>query len=238
MAVPCTCTEADRKAHARQRARIPSRYRDRDFDNFEVDPYTQEAGAENWNRSLKRARLIVEGFVREYPSVTDHGLLLMGPCGVGKTHLVVAALRALVARGHQGLFYDYRELLKQIQSSYNPESQTTEMEVLEPILRCEVLVLDDLGASKPSAWALETVGHILNARYNDKRVTLITTNYMDEGSSVAPAPAGGRRPLREDTLTDRISHRVRSRLHEICRTVEIVSDDYRRRVLRASWSNR
>jgi DNA replication protein DnaC len=233
MAVPCSCAEADRKIHARERARIPSRYKLCDFENFEVDYCCEETEAARWNQSLKQARALVEKFVGEYPIGTEHGLLLMGPCGVGKTHLAVAALRALVARGHQGLFYDYRELLKQIQASYNPESQTTEMKVLEPVLQCEVLLLDDLGASKPSAWALETVGHILNARYNDKRVTLVTTNYLDEDSPRAAGPAAGRQPLREDTLADRIGQRIRSRLYEMCRTVVIVAPDFRKDIRRA-----
>ena len=82
-----------------------------------------------------------------------------------------------------GIFYDYRELLKEIQGSYNPESQTTELGVLEPVLTAEVLLLDDLGASKPSPWALETVGHILNTRYNEQRITLLTTNYLDSAGT-------------------------------------------------------
>ena len=114
---------------------------------------------------------------------SEHGLLLMGPCGVGKTHLAVSALKEIVLRGHTGLFYDYRELLKEIQDSYNPESQATEMSVLEPVLKTDFLVLDDVGSSKPSPWALETVGHVLNTRYNEKRVTLLTTNFLDSEAS-------------------------------------------------------
>ena len=112
--------------------------------------------------------------------------------GVGKTHLVVSALKTIVLRGHSGLFYDYRELLKAIQDSYNPENQVTEMSVLEPVLKAEILVLDDVGSSKPSLWALETVGHILNTRYNEKRVTLLTTNFLDSDAAIAnpPSPSG------------------------------------------------
>jgi DNA replication protein DnaC len=104
-------------------------------------------------------------------------------------------------------------------------------------LEAEVLLLDDLGASKPSPWALETVSHILNKRYNDKRVTLLTTNYLDE---VESSSAGARLPSgqtivagREESLTDRIGQRVRSRLYEMCRTVEISSADYRREIRQA-----
>ena len=68
------------------------------------------------------------------------------------------------------------------------------MSVLEPVLKAELLVLDDVGSSKPSLWALETVGHVLNTRYNEKRVTVLTTNYLDTGSRAAgaAAPARGR----------------------------------------------
>lgn len=222
VAVPCACTEEGRETRARRLARIPSRYEHCDFENFEVDYCCEGKDAAKWNHSLKQARTIVEKFVQEYPIGSEHGLLLMGPCGVGKTHLAVSALKALVERGHEALFYDYRELLKEIQASYNRESQATEMDVLEPVLKIEVLMLDDLGASKPSAWALETVGHILNARYNEKRVTLLTTNYLDE-----PDRPG------EERLADRIGQRIRSRLYEMCRTVQIVAPDFRKEVRRA-----
>jgi DNA replication protein DnaC len=157
----------------------------------------------------------------------------MGPSGVGKTHLAVASLKELIRGGHAGLFCDYRELLKEIQASYNPASESTEMSILEPIRNVEVLVLDDLGASKPSAWVLDIIGLVLNARYNDRRVTILTTNYFDETPNAEPAPRapGGQRvTVREDALADRIGARMRSRLYEMCRTVELFAPDFRREV--------
>jgi DNA replication protein DnaC len=235
-AVRCECSALDRNARHLERARIPKRYEHCDLSNFDVDIYSSESGGAAWDRSLEQARLVVHGFARNYPQVEEQGLLLMGPCGVGKTHLAVAALKELVFRGHAGLFYDYRELLKEIQASYNPISQSSEMDILEPVLKTDLLLLDDLGASKPSAWALETVGHILNSRYNEKRVTLITTNFLDGESALrarAVLPSGEAVARSEDSLADRVGQRIRSRLYEMCRTVEIFARDYRKAVRQA-----
>ena len=237
LAVRCDCTKDDRAAQILARARVPRRYEHCDFENFEVDiPYENEPQSPLWNRSLKQARLVVESFARDFPVGVDSGLLLMGPCGVGKTHLAVAALKQVALRGHDALFYDYRELLKEIQASYNPESQTTEMSVLEPVLTAELLLLDDLGASKPSAWALDTVGYLLNTRYNEKRLTLLTTNYPDASAygGSARLPSGQTIPAaREDLLADRVGQRIRSRLYEMCRTVEMIAPDFRREIRQA-----
>ena len=142
-----------------------------------------------WNRSLSQARIVIEAFARNYPAGGETGILLMGSCGTGKTHLAVSALRQLMLRGHGARFYDYRELLKEIQASYDPDHPVSEMGVLEPVLETEVLLIDDIGASKPSDWALDTIGHILNKRYNEKRVTLLTTNYLDGSGSYRRAGA-------------------------------------------------
>jgi DNA replication protein DnaC len=237
VAVPCICVAEDRTAQKIRRARIPVRYRDCNFESFETDNEYADLDAvacAPYQRSLQQAKVVMQGFARDFPLSVHHGLLLIGPCGVGKTHLAVAALYEIVLRGHSGLFYDYRELLKEIQDSYNPESQSTEMSVLEPVLKTDLLLLDDLGSSKPSLWALETVGHILSSRYNDNRLTLLTTNFLD----AEPAPSSGDRAFLqssgsrlsslEDSLSDRIGKRIRSRLFEMCRTVEIDAPDYRK----------
>jgi DNA replication protein DnaC len=248
-AVPCECREVNRSERVFTRARIPERYRHCDFENFETDNELENASQEQlqkWNRSLAQAKLVVQRFADEYMPHTpetgfEQGLLLMGPCGAGKTHLAVSALKQIVSRGHAGIFYDYRELLKEIQDSYNPESQSTEMGVLEPVLKTDVLVLDDVGSSKPSPWALETVGHILNARYNERRVTLLTTNFLDADSAAnisgrpsVHAGGAGRSPAMEDTLSERVGTRIRSRLYEMCRTIEMVAPDYRKEIRNVS----
>jgi DNA replication protein DnaC len=235
MAVPCECGMEERAERVMERARIPKRYEHCDFESYATDLADGKTWTMQHEQSLKQGKLLAQGFVRDYPA-TEKGLLLMGPSGVGKTHLAVAALKELIRRGHSGLFCDYRELLKEIQASYNPSSESTEMGILEPVRRVEMLVLDDLGASKPSAWVLDIIGLVLNARYNEKRMTIVTTNYFDESESSAPPaklPGGQRLTVKEDTLADRIGARMRSRLFEMCRTVEVNAPDFRREARQA-----
>jgi len=226
-AVACDCGMEERAGRVMDRARIPKRYEHCDFESFSTDVGATAAHSQ----SLKNAKLLTQAFVRDYPLSSEKGLLLTGPSGVGKTHLAASALKELLRRGHAGLFCDYRELLKEIQASYNPASESTEMGVLEPIRNVEILVMDDLGASKPSAWVLDIIGLVLNARYNEKRVTILTTNYIDEADGAPEAvkgPDGKRVSVREDTIADRIGARMRSRLFEMCRTITVDAPDFRR----------
>jgi DNA replication protein DnaC len=231
VAVACECGMEERAGKVMERARIPKRYEHCDFESYVTDLADGKTWLPQHEKSLKNAKMVVQGFLRDYPAA-EKGLLLIGSSGAGKTHLAVAALKELIRRGHGGLFCDYRELLKEIQASYNPASESTEMTILEPIRTSEVLVLDDLGASKPSDWVRDIVGIVLNARYNENRTTIITTNYWDNTSSEGEPtrlPSGKLvQPVREETLADRITPRMRSRLYEMCRTVEISAPDFRK----------
>ena len=199
-------------------AEIPSRYVDCEFPTYQT----------NGSDGLAAAKLKVESWAGQYP-LDRNGLLLIGPSGVGKTHLAVSALKRLTGKGFHCLFCDYRELLKQIQNSYNPSVQTTELDLLRPVFETEVVLLDDLGAVKPSEWVWDTVSIILNTRYNKNRTTLITSNFLDGPSAATNGVSGPHRVAREETLGDRVGERMRSRLFEMCRLVLVNGKDYRQK---------
>ena len=202
---PCECRMRDAQNRSIERARLPKRYFKCHFHNYKPT-----------NPSQERAFGFAMRLAMEYPAV-EQGLLLMGPVGVGKTHLAVSILKGLTERGISCLFYEFGSLLKEIQGSYNADTQSSELRVLAPVFTADVLVLDELGASKPTEWVRDTMSHIINTRYNDRRVTVFTTNYLDE-----------RRTDREETLEDRVGTRLRSRLFEMCKTVSIAGDDFRK----------
>jgi len=209
----CRCVESARVQRLLEKARIPRRYEHCDLESYLPN-----------HESQKKAKAYVQRFLDKYPQI-DVGLLFLGNCGVGKTHLAVALLRQVITeKGDAGLFYDFRDLLREIQASWNSVSQSSELEVLRPVLEARVLVLDELGANKPTEWVRDTIAHIINCRYNDKQLTIFTSNYLD-----APARQG------EESLADRIGVRLRSRLYEMCREVEIQGVDFRQEIKKAKY---
>jgi DNA replication protein DnaC len=235
--VRCECRVKDRGERLLAAAHIPQRYEHCDLGNFQCDP---DDGSQ---KSIREARFLAGRFVEEYP--TDKtGLLFVGSVGVGKTHLAVGIMKALIReKGIHCLFCDYRELLKSIQNSYNPTVQATEMEILRPVFDAEVLVLDELGAVRSTEWVFDTVNYVLNSRYNDNKTTIITTNFPDKPEQESAADDNPRsysaadRAARRETLGDRIGERMRSRLHEMCKKVEIEGADYRQQSKRAQFQS-
>lgn len=220
----CECHLAARAQQLLKAARIPNRY-----EHCEMNEFIAR------NVSLVKAKAVAQRFVEGYaPNQPNQGLLFLGDVGTGKTHLAVSILKELVRRkGVPCLFVDYRELLKSIQNSYNPQVAVTEMELLRPVAGAEVVLLDELGAIKPSEWVWDTVSIVLNARYNENRTTIITTNYPDlperdtTGAQDLRSPTAARRAMEKPTLGDRITDRMRSRLHEMCEKIEFEGQDYR-----------
>ena len=199
----CDCQGDLRKRQRIAAASIPKRY---------LDHCTLATFYDKNSPVLVSARRRVQEFVDAWP-MTDHGrgLLLMGGCGVGKTHLAVAALVDIIEAGKTGkmLFVNFQDLIQEIQASFDDHSSASKSEILRPLLDADLLVLDELGSQKPTTFVQDILYYIINTRYNDERTTLFTTNYFDE------ATVDGQR------LSDRIGERLRSRLHEMSDLVAI-----------------
>ena len=203
--VRCDCWRAQVGQNRLANSNIPKRYQHCTLANF-------TAYNESLEKAVARAQRVAEAF-----PVVNQGLLLEGQPGVGKTHLAVAVLKQVIeSSGARGMFYDTRELLRVIRSTYDPSIRTTEIDVLRPVMAADLLVLDDLGAEKTSEWVDETMNLIVNTRYNERRLTIFTSNYQDIPDDTDP-----------NSLLFRIGFRMRSRLHEMCEFLVLDGADYR-----------
>ena len=205
----CRCQAAQRAEDRLRAAQIPERYLNCRIENYDL----KRPGN---SPSHAKARIAAHKFVDEWKT-RDRGLLFVGPVGVGKTHLSVSILKTLVEDcGVKGLFCDFSDLLERIQATFSRANTDNADDVLAPYRDAELLVLDELGARRPTPWVQDVLYGLINTRYNRQRLTIVTSNFSD-----TPGRTG------EEKLEDRIGTMVRSRLYEMCDLVVLDGPDYR-----------
>jgi DNA replication protein DnaC len=208
-------------------AAIPVRYRACTLDNFQVsnlDPRERERLFE----AREKCRRYVDNFLDATGRTQEAGLLFVGPPGAGKTHLATAVLSAIVRRFRvRGRFVDFSSLIHQIQSTFDPSSPESKHDVLDPVIDAELLVLDELGAQKPTAFVTDTLYLILNSRYTNRRPTIFTSNFRLERGRDSNLAA-------IDLLESRLTPALVSRLYEMAAPVALEVADFRREIGQAS----
>ena len=137
------------------------------------------------------------------------GLIIVGPPGCGKSHLVSAAAQRAKEAGYSVLYERAPKLLMRLRAAYNSQSSACELEMIEALGRVDLLVIDDLGAEKRTDWSEQTIYTIIDERYSSSRATMITTN------------------LSLEELEEKVGCRTMDRLIGSCRIVENCASSYR-----------
>jgi DNA replication protein DnaC len=207
---PCSCQGGLRRRQRVESAQIPKRYA-----HCSLGTFIEKSAV------LRSAKRRVQEFADLWPNHPEQrGLLLMGGCGTGKTHLAVAALVEIIQTGKPGrlLFSNFQDLIQEIQASFDSDEVPTKSQLLRPLLEADLLVLDELGSQKPTTFVQDILYYVINTRYNAQLTTIFTTNYLDRASEA-----------KDETLEARIGTRLRSRLAEMAERIEFTgAQDHRR----------
>ncbi|WP_249011060.1 ATP-binding protein [Conexibacter sp. DBS9H8] len=176
---------------------IPARYRDIGFDRY---PVTEIDSA------------IVTATRRFCDRIEDNltqgrGLWFMGPVGTGKTTLAMLVTQAALTAGRSAARYSLPGLLSQIRKTFDTGDHN---DLLERLTAVDLLHIDDIGAEQTTPWVLEELYSIVNARYEERKSIVITTNILDR-----------------ETLCEQITERTVSRLTEMCDELPLMGEDHR-----------
>jgi DNA replication protein DnaC len=147
-------------------AGIIGRYRDATFGTFEAHLPRQRA-------VLDACRSFAKNFFRDQGA----GLWLIGPAGVGKTHLGCAIAQAvLLQRGQSAVVATAREIIRALRDTWRRGSDATEGERIDRLGNVDLLVLDEIGIGFGSEGELTQLFDVIDRRYQLRRPTVLLSN--------------------------------------------------------------
>ncbi len=204
----CECQKREQVLNKGEKANIPLRFLGAELDGYEPDPK---------NPSQERAKKKIKSFIEDYPAVSE-GLLLQGSIGLGKTRLLCSIGFELIKKMNIDVYYiDWNDLVREMKTGEDHSSRDFYAinQLINRLIGVELLLFDELGASHVSPWVYDNIYYLINKRYNHKKIIVCATNFYDN-------PSEGK-----ESLTQRIGDRIRSRLHEVTRVIEINGNDRR-----------
>ena len=208
----CSCRKCIRRVDCFNASTIPAGFATKSLAGFR---------AETAEQNRLKTKLIE--YQETFSDNTERGFLLIGPPGVGKTHLLASLLSHITLKlGRACRFVDFFDLTAQIRSTYRDGSDLAESDLLEPLVNVPVLAIDELGKGRGSEWELSIIDQLISRRYNAGRIVLMATNYYPEG--VTPSQGAS---VPRQSLEERMTQRIYSRLRAMCDFAEVSGRDRR-----------
>lgn len=217
----CSCTQLSKNIDKANLACIPSKYLDAEF--CSLDRLSLKIGnqLESFQaQKIFEAQTRVESFCESLPATQDAHikpfLTLMGPVGTGKTYLAIAALKYLIFnRNFSAYFGDFQRILGLLREAYT--KKVSEASILRPIFYSDILVIDEFGKIRTeNEWQLEKLDEIINVRYNQNKITILTTNYLPPHIQYEPqvTKVSPYESFWNQSLVDRVGQRMYDRIFE------------------------
>lgn len=212
----CQCEiEQEEEAKRQEEARQKQERLDRVLAMSNLGERFANASFETWKRSPQTDNCFhaVKDYAEAFDKETDEGLCVYGVAGNGKSHLAAALVNSVIEKGYTAVFIEVPDLFARIKATYDGGGEYSESKILKMLGICDLLVLDDAGAERPSEWVQEKFYQIINTRYKNRLPLVITTNTKDMAG-----------------LESIIGFRAYDRVLEICRPLKNSGESYRRNI--------
>ena len=212
----CRCKAEEREKEAEERNLREQAERLR-RDAFS-EPHMQQWTFENDDMSNEKATKVMRNYVENFPELKKDGkgLLLYGSVGTGKTYAACEVANALIDRGYRVLVTNFSTILNTLQGTFEKQ------EHIDSLNKYSLLVVDDLGIERDTAFAKEQVFNIVDGRYRAGLPMIITTNMTID---------------KLKNPTDIESCRIYDRILERCFPYEITGGSRRRKAVRDSYDS-
>lgn len=215
----CECEAKKREAEEEERKRLKEEERIKDLRKVAFyEKAMQEWNFANDDLTNEKITKAMQRYVDKFPELrkAGKGLLLYGDCGTGKTYAACEVANALIDKGYSVLVTNFARVLNTLQGTFEKQ------DFLDDLNCFSLLVIDDLGIERDTAFAKEQVYNVIDARYRSGKPMIITTNLsMDKIKN-------------PDDMENR---RIYDRILEKCFPVEVNGVSRRRKAVKEEYAD-
>ena len=225
------CEQVKQRTELYNKARIPRRYWNSQLKKEDQDDENEIV----FDLLLSILRLLPQRLSNQNILRTEDedlkGMVIMGPPGTGKTHLMTGfAYQCTISQGISCIFQSFAELLSELRQGYSDGK--SDIEIIEPHLQTDILIIDDLGKGRNSDWELGILDMLISERYNRNQMIMVTTNFTESEEDTLKEQVRSREKSETehfitDTIRKRVGERIHSRLKEMCYFENLAGKDRR-----------
>ena len=183
------------------------------FESFKLGYYSDRPDA-NGSVPLNRMTKIFN-YCRNYAesfSTSSKGILMRGATGLGKTHLSLAIANELIRKGFSVIYVSAPDILSKLEREHFTYQYDAEADTFSKLIRCDLLILDDLGTEFVTPFSTSTVYNLFNSRILAGKPVIMNTN------------------LTPEEMVGSYSQRFLSRVMGSCDILEFIGKDVRPRL--------
>ena len=185
------------------------------FDTFDLGFYSPEVWPA-WGRSpresMEKVLKICRDYAQNFGRYYFNNLLLSGSTGLGKTFLSACIARTVSENGFSVVYDTAGEVFARFEAqkfSRDEEDAREAREDTRRYLRCDLLILDDLGSELTTPFVQSALYQLVNSRLTAEKRTVISSN------------------LTMDDVRGRYSPQIASRLEGEYRVLPFFGEDIR-----------